>query len=167
MRVFCPNCSEPINIADDLAGKTTNCPLCKSAFTAPTLFSSAPAMPAPTTASTAGAAATMAAAASTPSNSSPNSPPAPPSALGPSTSISATPPPPSPPPKEIIPVPSLSTTTPGPATGYGRSFGLAILPEIIQWTAPVALGLCVVLTFFFSWNGAYPGGHGVYTQGGW
>ena len=45
MRVFCPSCSEPINIADDLAGKQTTCPLCHASFIAPALFSSA----APTT----------------------------------------------------------------------------------------------------------------------
>src|SRR5438552_13197827 len=43
MRVFCPSCQEPVTIADDLAGKATFCPLCKAAFTAPTLFSPPPA----------------------------------------------------------------------------------------------------------------------------
>ena len=48
MRVFCPTCQEPVTIADDLAGKATFCPLCKAAFTAPALFSSAPPTPAST-----------------------------------------------------------------------------------------------------------------------
>ncbi len=46
MRVFCPNCSEPINIADDLAGKATTCPLCKAPLSAPALFTGDSAAPA-------------------------------------------------------------------------------------------------------------------------
>src|SRR5262249_17342996 len=37
---------------------------------------------------------------------------------------------------------------------------------VIKWTAPAFLVISVLLTFF-SWNGAYPGGYDVYTQGPW
>jgi hypothetical protein len=56
--------------------------------------------------------------------------------------------------------------SPSAATGYTRAFGFAISPEVVQWIAPACLVLSFLLTFF-SWNGAYPGGYGVYTQGAW
>jgi hypothetical protein len=140
MRVFCPNCSEPINIADDLAGKQTSCPQCHASFTAPALFSQT-------------ASATTAPAASVtsapPTNSAPSA----------SSSFGAAPPATSVPPPEP-PAPS------GPPLIRSRAIGFSVSPEIIQWIAPIALGLCILLTFF-SWNGAYPGGHPVYTQGPW
>jgi hypothetical protein len=40
---------------------------------------------------------------------------------------------------------------------------LQINPQVLPWIAPVALAL-VFLLCFFSWNGAYPGGYGVYKQ---
>jgi hypothetical protein len=145
MRVFCPQCSEPINIADDLAGKPTTCPLCHKAFTAPALFSSSAPTPVP-----AGAAA--ASVTTSPPTNSPVGPAAAP------TSYSAMP---------------LAGSTPSPAEPpsgapqiRSRAIGFSLSPEIIQWIAPAALGLCILLTFF-SWNGAYPGGHPVYTQGPW
>lgn len=141
MRVFCPTCSEPINIGDELAGKTTSCPLCQANFTAPPLFSSSSVgAPAPT-------------------------PPAPAPAPMPA------PPPPAPAPVPMQPNRPIAVAPPvePPAerpSHYGRTFGFSISPEIIQWAAPICLGLCVLLTFF-SWNGAFPGGHAVYTQGPW
>src|SRR5260221_10447668 len=84
MRVFCPSCSEPINVPDDLAGKTTNCPQCQAAFTAPPLFSSTVSTPLPTPAPLM-------------SNS--------PAAANPVSSVSPIPPPPAP----LPPLPPLPT----------------------------------------------------------
>ncbi len=53
---------------------------------------------------------------------------------------------------------------PSEPENYSRRYGFSISPEAIQWTAAVCLALAVFFTFF-SWDGAYPGGHGVYTQG--
>lgn len=140
MRVFCPNCSEAITISDDLAGQATFCPLCKSAFTAPTLFPvppAAPPVPVP--------------AASPPQTTSISSEPP-----GKDASMSV---------PTTIPFPT-APASPGTPPGYSHSVGFALLPEIVQWTAPAALVLSVILTFF-PWSGIYPGGHGVYTQSAW
>jgi hypothetical protein len=163
MRVFCPNCSEPINISDDLAGKATTCPLCKAPFSAPALFTGNSAAPATIK---------------------PYTPPAPPpptetyNVMPPSNSTpAASAPPPAPPPSAYNPpaqsyAPPASSYSPPEAPppsspgSYSRRYGFSISPEVIQWLAPVFLGLAVFFTFF-SWNGAYPGGHGVYTQGPW
>lgn len=156
MRVFCPNCSEPITISDDLAGKATTCPLCKAPFSAPALFTGDSAAPATIK---------------------PYSPPPPPS----STTTTMMPPayevqpPPSTPAPSTNYAPTVQTPTPAPtysppppsAPGeYTRRYGFSISPELIQWTAPVCLGIAVFLTFF-SWNGSYPGGYPAYTQGPW
>ena len=139
MRVFCPSCSEPINIADDLAGKSTNCPLCKAAFTAPPLFS---------------------ATATTPLSAHATNSPV---SSDPASSVSPIPPPPAP----LPPLPRSGDLNESPAAAPRsmRSLGFSISPEVVQWIAPVCLVLVVIIALFFSWNGAYPGGHGAYTQG--
>lgn len=43
--------------------------------------------------------------------------------------------------------------------------GITLQPTLLQWVVPILLGLVVVLTLFFSWSGAFPGDHAVYTQG--
>lgn len=139
MRVFCPTCSEAITISDELAGQATFCPLCKSAFTAPTLFPvppAAPPMPVP-----AAVAPSITVTSDAPGKDATMSAPA------------------------TIPFPT-PAPSPGTPPGYSRSVGFALLPEIVQWIAPAALVLSVILTFF-AWNGAYPGGHAVYTQSPW
>jgi hypothetical protein len=176
MRVFCPSCNEPININDDQAGKTTVCPLCKATFNAPSLFgsdgSAADASSrAPSELAPYGLAPEPAAAPS----------PKPTSTFGVPAAGQTTPSPVSNVPQPQAPLPPLppfpSTTAPreraaseppkgAETTGHARSIGFSISPEIIQWVAPVCLGIAVFLTFF-SWNGAFPGGHAVYTQGPW
>lgn len=59
-----------------------------------------------------------------------------------------------------------ASSMPTQSGSYSGSFGFSVSPEIIQWAAPVALAIAMFLTVF-SWNGAYPGGHGVYTQSPW
>jgi hypothetical protein len=142
MRVFCPSCQEPVTIADDLAGKATFCPLCKAAFTAPTLFTPPPAPnpPPPTTPQP--------------------SPGGFPNLSLDSTAASR------PPQVEPTRAPDLPTPRPTPPAGPGKTVGFVIPPELIVWMAPAFLLIAVFLTFF-SWNGAYPGGYDVYTQGPW
>jgi hypothetical protein len=157
MRVFCPNCSEPINISDDLAGKATTCPLCKAPFSAPALFtgnSAAPATIKSYTPAPPPPPATETYNVLPPSNSTPSMPAPPP----PSTYAA---------PAETY-TPAAPSYTPPPSSpgAYSHRYGFSISPEVIQWMAPVFLGIAAFLTFF-SWNGAYPGGHGVYTQGPW
>jgi hypothetical protein len=55
---------------------------------------------------------------------------------------------------------------PPPAGGYAGRFGFAIKPEVVQWIPVACLAVALVLTFF-SWCGAYPGGHAIYTQSAW
>lgn len=137
MRVFCPNCSEPINITDDLAGKTTTCPLCHSAFTAPALFSASAPTPIP-----------MA--------------PLPPDII---QNTPAPPPPPFTPPPPAAPEPEPILPALDDEPGAARRIGFPISPDALLWIAAACLAVVVFLSLFFSWNGAYPGGHGVYTQG--
>lgn len=175
MRVFCPNCSEPITIADDLAGKTTTCPLCQAAFTAPPLFSSSPvAAPSPSTTSPL---ADSGNSPTPPVSSLPSPVPEPVSEPLPEPPSSPLPPPspapiaasPTLPPLPVskLPEPERLQITPSEASGrLEHRISFSIPPEVFQWAAPVCLGVCIFLTFF-SWNGAYPGGHAVYTQGPW
>ena len=146
MRVFCPSCQEPVTIADDLAGKATFCPLCKAAFTAPTLFSPPPAPLTPPS----------------PAQAPPNYP---------NLSLEPAPAPPAPP----TPSPDGPTTKapdadqppkPIAAPGSIKMVGFTIPVEVVHWLAPAFLILAVFLSFF-SWNGAYPGGYDAYTQGPW
>jgi len=149
MRVFCPSCQEPVTIADELAGKATFCPLCKAAFTAPTLFSPPPAP------LTAPAPATTPPVMHEPIYSLEPLPPAPvlpPTTIKPEPRLP--PPPPAQPPRTLAP------------SGSPKMFSIVIPADVIQWTAPAFL-IVAVFTTFFSWNGAYPAGHGVYTQSAW
>jgi hypothetical protein len=51
-------------------------------------------------------------------------------------------------------------------SGYTKSAGFSLSPEIVQWIAPVALALSCLLTLF-PWDGAYPGGYAAYHQNAW
>ena len=51
------------------------------------------------------------------------------------------------------------------ASDYVHHYTLMIRPAAVALVAPIAL-LLVVVFWFFSWTGAYPGGHAVYTQSG-
>jgi hypothetical protein len=53
----------------------------------------------------------------------------------------------------------------GQATGTICSWSLTLCPDVLRWVVTICLGLVVLLTLFFDWNGAFPGGHAVYTQG--
>jgi hypothetical protein len=151
MRVFCPSCQEPVTIADDLAGKATFCPLCKAAFTAPTLFSPPP-------------------APLTPPATPPTAPtPAQPPPSYPNLSLDPTPAPPVSSPNGPTAKASTPELPPRPAAAPSsgtRTWGFTVPADVVQWIAPAFLILAMFL-WFFSWNGAYPGGFDVYTQGPW
>src|SRR5262249_24560874 len=76
-------------------------------------------------------------------------------------------------PSSSAPVPAPSPVSPPLAVSrsassseYTRSSGFLISPEILQWIAPAALVLTLMLTVF-PWNGAFPGGHSAYSQSLW
>ncbi|MCX7702107.1 MAG: hypothetical protein N2039_14620, partial [Gemmataceae bacterium] len=51
------------------------------------------------------------------------------------------------------------------ADSADRGISIPLSSDYARWVPPVLLGLVVLLTLFFDWNGAFPGGHAVYTQG--
>ncbi|QEL20950.1 hypothetical protein [Limnoglobus roseus] len=77
-----------------------------------------------------------------------------------------------PPPPGLIP-PASASPLPGPAvtpypaiTGDGKDVGVTLTPAVVEWIVPVGLTLIFVLTFF-TWVGAYPGGHRLFAQNAW
>src|SRR5262249_39324787 len=70
----------------------------------------------------------------------------------------------------LAPAPSYSASTasgqPTLPTGYTRTAGFSLSPEALQWIAPGALVLSLILTVF-SWNGVFPAGHPASTQSAW
>jgi hypothetical protein len=65
------------------------------------------------------------------------------------------------PPPRATPAPAAPTALP---SGYTRELAFALNPKkCVRWVAPIAATLLFVL-LFFTWVGAYPGGHPVYTQ---
>jgi|SRR5579864_2774643 len=153
MQVFCPTCNQRVTIADDLAGQATFCPACKAAMTAPVL----PPMPnmsldpAPAAAASAPTHVTT----SPPTHTEP----------GKESAMSASITNPTLPDAPTISAPGASTQTP-PPPGYTHSAGFSVSLDVMQWIAPAALVLSLILTFF-PWNGVFPGGHSAYTQTAW
>lgn len=140
MRVICPSCMQQVTVPDEMAGKATECPNCKAAFTAPTLIPEPTHAPPPEPAP--------------PPRPEPPVTPPPPARTGPAALPPATPPAQS------------AGYTGGSTAGYTGGFRFALSLPALQITTAVALFLAFLLTFA-SWNGAYPGGIGVYTQSAW
>lgn len=128
MRLLCPACSEPIIIADELAGRSTNCPLCLAPITIPPLYSSG-------------------ASSST-------------GDFGRGEGMHR----PDDVRRDEAGSPSEPEGSPD-ADSADRRISIPLSSDIARWIAPVLLGIVVLLTLFFDWNGAFPGGHAVYTQG--
>jgi hypothetical protein len=157
MHVLCPNCQQAITVPEESAGRTAQCPLCGGTFTAPTLFTP-PSRPADPPAPAAG----------------PGTPPRPePYNIAPTTPPPAGPaaaPPPvgdrgraaAPPP----PAPAAAPPSTEPADGLPSRATLMIREPVVRGLALGSLAAAVILTFF-PWDGAYPGGYGVYTQNAW
>ena len=177
MNLLCPNCQKPLSVPDQYAGQPMRCPLCAGTFTVPALpQTSAPPPPPPPAAA-------------------PSSPPRPPDvydlrdpAPPPPSSGAPLPvheldlpmPPPSPHGDGLPPPPPLHYGGPPPAyveeqpaypatpvpEGYQRRFTIWFSPKYLQYVAPVAVFLVLVLSFF-SWTGIYPGGVADVTQNAW
>lgn len=138
-----------LTVPDEFAGQTMKCPMCDSAFVAPSL---------------------PGVAAAPPSEPEPDlysvradSPP-----LAPPPSVSSMQPPP---PADLSPVPTpppaaTAPPSPPPAPGQPRVVSLSINPAVLPWIAPVCL-LLVFFLQFFSWLGLYPGGVASVTQNAW
>jgi hypothetical protein len=138
MNLLCPNCQKMLTVPEQYAGQLMKCPLCASTFTVPGLPSAPTAAPPPPPETYAVKPEPV---ATTPAPSAISSAPA--------TPAPSTPPPVSPPPPS------------GPMT-----FSLWFKPDIVQWLAPAALVLIVIL-LFFSWVGVFPGGQDAATQNAW
>jgi hypothetical protein len=178
MNLLCPNCQKPLSVPDQYAGQPMRCPLCAGTFTVPALpQTSAPPPPPPPAAA-------------------PSSPPRPPDVYDlrdpapppPPSSGAPLPvheldlpmPPPSPHGDGLPPPPPLHYGGPPPAyveeqpaypatpvpEGYQRRFTIWFSPKYLQYVAPVAVFLVLVLSFF-SWTGIYPGGVADVTQNAW
>jgi hypothetical protein len=171
MNVLCPFCQKPQTVPDSQAGLTAVCSNCQQSFPVPTL-------PQPLREPAALPVASAAGGASTPPKSTPvtdagseifniamNSPAG--------ESRPKVPPvvPPIPPKREkpepaASPLPSrekLTAAAMPSANDYVHHYTLMIRAAAVALVAPIAL-LLVLVFWFFSWTGAYPGGHGVYTQ---
>ncbi len=175
MNILCPNCQRPVSVDEQHAGQLLKCPLCGGTFTVPTLppaappsFGTAPAFPGMTsgtvaepTAETYGLVAEPKpapaptgadrAAASTASPRLDKAPASSPWDL--QTPLGASPSRPEPPP-------------PPPPGGYVHVRSRRLNPKVVAWTAPAAMVLVFLLTFF-PWVGMYPGGEQVAKQNGW
>lgn len=171
MNVLCPFCQKMQTVPDSQAGQTTACANCHQSFPAPSLP-----MPLPEPGATLPSVAAPSAGA--PSKPAPvidpgaeiynlSMEPTPPVSRAKPTPVS---PPPQPkhekPEAAAAPPPrreKLDGVPPPSGTDYVHHFTLMIRPPAVALVAPIAL-LLVVVFWLFSWTGAYPGGHGVYTQ---
>jgi hypothetical protein len=149
MHVLCPNCQQAITVPEESAGQTAQCPLCGGTFTAPTLFTP-PTRPADPPRSEPYALA--------PTAPTPAAPPTSTATTAADPGRTATAP-------VTAPTAPLPPSTEPPA-GLTHTATLVVREPVVRGLALGALALAVVLTFF-SWNGAYPGNYGVYTQGPW
>lgn len=153
MNLLCPNCQKPLTVPEQYAGQPMRCPLCAGTFTVPSLPASPP---------------------------SPSLPPAPPETYGlKDPAVPSSPPAPAPdfnfggapaapkapssitggPPSGAPPAfTDEQPTFPSSPTpeGYQRKYTIWFSPKVLQYVAPVALFLILVLSCF-AWTGVYPG----------
>ncbi len=175
MNLLCPNCQKMLTVPEQYAGQLMKCPLCSGTFNVPALppIPAAPdhvqLQPLPP---------------SPPSPPPAPPPPPPPAPPEPETygfrqeTVQPAPLPPAPPfvkteaassiatPPAPAPGPTMPASLSLPPAGYTRTCTITLSPRTLQWVAPA----CVVLIFFlqfFTWDGLYPGGVAVITQGAW
>jgi hypothetical protein len=136
MNLVCPHCQKQITVADELAGKTTNCPQCRGPLTVP-MASAAGGAPPPTPP-----------APVIPFRSEPPPPPPPPPPQAPSFGAPPPPPPPPSPPPAFTPV-----------GDYTCRCGMTLNPRILRWVAPACLVLILLIMLmpFMPWVGIYYG----------
>jgi hypothetical protein len=195
MNLICPHCQKMLTVPDENAGQLTKCSHCEQTFLVPSLPQPVaggvledlpldiPLAPLPPEA-----------AATTPPSAAKEQPPMPeddggvyrvaaePPWPAPGQSerreerVSASVRPPTapaprpprvaaPPPKPAPAPPPPKAPPPPPPSGFEHIYVITLSPRVVQWIAPICLAL-VFLLLFFPWVGAYPAGHGVYTQSG-
>jgi hypothetical protein len=71
-----------------------------------------------------------------------------------------------PPPPGLAPATPDAPPPPPPEPGDEREIGVSISPGILVWVPAFGFAVLFALTFF-SWIGAYPGGHRLFTQNAW
>ena len=174
MNVLCPFCQKMQTVPDSQAGQTAICGNCQHSFPVPTL-------PQPLREGVALSPITPPAGTPSPAKSAPvidagseifniamgSSPPE-----SRSKSSPVIPPPPPIPPKReksepaASPLPSrekLNAAVLPSTSDYVHHYTLMVRPSAVALVAPIAL-LLVLVFWFFTWTGTFPGGHGVYTQ---
>ncbi len=171
MNVLCPFCQKMQTVPDSQTGQTAVCSNCQQSYPVPTLpqplreaITLSPSTP-PSGTPIPPKSTPLADAGSEIFNIAMNSPaaesrPKPPPVV-----------PPAPPKREKVepgasPLPSrekLAAAALPSASDYVHHYTLMIRPAAVALVAPIAL-LLVLVFWFFSWTGTYPGGHGVYTQ---
>jgi hypothetical protein len=171
MNVLCPFCQKMQTVPDAQAGQTAACANCRQTFPVPSLMqpvrepatiplsSAAPPAPPPPKATPpvdAGAEIFNLSMDPSAENRVKPTPAAPPSSQYRREKVETT----------LPPLPKkerLDGPPPPPGTDYVHHRHLMIRPAAVALVAPIAL-LLVLVFWFFSWAGAYPGGHAVYTQ---
>jgi hypothetical protein len=184
MNILCPNCQKMLQVPEESAGQPMKCPLCSGTFTVPAL----PQAPAPAGLPPgAGSEAVRPAPPSAAGGLSPAparqheeegvygfvAPPPQPAYPRPPEQ-QAMPPTREPPHRRADAAPlaaetaplAAETAPPAPPPGYSHTASLRLSPQVVPWVAPAAFAV-IFLLLFFPWNGAYPGGYGVYTQDAW
>jgi hypothetical protein len=173
MNLLCPNCQKPLTVPEQYAGQPMRCPLCSGTFTVPALPTPAALPPAPVPPpSVAPAAPADTYGLKDPVAPPPSTPPsvpnlvleeAPPASRAPSSFTGGAP--------AAAPHQTFTEAEPSfPATptpeGYQRKYTIWFSPKYLQYVAPVALFLVLILTCF-PWVGVYPGGVADAWQNAW
>ncbi len=159
MNLLCPNCQKPLTVAEQYAGQPMRCPLCAGTFTVPALPQTPPPSPPPAPAETYGVKDPVAPPPPPPELNFESAPPAP---KAPSSFTGS--PPSGPSPAFTDEQPNFPVT-PTPE-GYHRKYTIWFSPRVLQYVAPVAVFLILILTFF-AWTGVYPGGVPSAWQNAW
>jgi hypothetical protein len=178
MNLLCPNCQKPLTVPEQYAGQPMRCPLCAGTFTVPALPQSpqtptAPAPPpAPPEPRLGPAAPSDVYGLKEPPPPGAPPPPVPDMGLGgpppaskPAPTFTGSPPPPTGPAPTYTEEKPSYPSTPLPE-GYQRKCTIWFSPQVLQYVAPAALFLVLVLTFF-PWTGVYPGGVPSAWQNAW
>jgi hypothetical protein len=171
MNVLCPYCQKMQTVPDSMAGQTAACTNCRQTFPVPSL-------PQPFYEPAGTPLSTPTQGSAAPAKNSPvgdagaeifniSMEPAPTESRSKSTPVA---PPRQPKREKPEPAPSPLPSREKPnaaampsASDYVHHYTLMIRPAAVALVAPIAL-LLVVVFWFFSWTGAFPGGHAVYTQ---
>ncbi|MFO0937476.1 MAG: hypothetical protein U0798_13275 [Gemmataceae bacterium] len=151
IRQFCPHCLKSVELPATASGTEAPCPSCGMSFSIPNAYVPQvdPAAVKPTSAPPPAPIPSAPASTVPPPNPTPTPPAADPNRP--------------PPPPGYAPLPgSPSSVTPH----YSGSISLGLSSHILAWLPVVGFTL-ILLSTFFPWSGAYPGGYTAYTQSFW